>query len=342
MKTARIAVSLFLPSTTKGKETRRDLLLTLTAIACAVSSLLAHAQEFPTNIVRIVLPYSAGGGADGLARGIAQRLSDAWGRQVLIDNKPGANTIIGTEYVAKSPADGHVLLMSEPAFVINPSLYERVPYDPFKDFVPITQLVTVNQMLVLNPSLPVSTMQDLIELARKRPGELNYASFGAGSSSHLNMELLQRMAGIKMHHIPYKGGAQAIVDIAAGRTQMMFGAFGLVLGQWKAGKLRVLAVGTAKRMAQYPDIPAISETVPGFESTSWFGLFAPAGTPPKVIEQINAPLRKIFAGPTFRQRYLDPQGFSPVASSPEAFSRHLKSEAQKWGKVVRDAGVKLR
>ena len=318
------------------------LIRALTALACAAVCVLAQAQEYPARPVRIVVPYSAGGGLDTLARAIAQRLTEAWGQQVLVENKPGGNTIIGTEYVARSDPDGYTLLLTEPALVINASLYSKLAYDPFKDFAPITGLVAVNQALVVNPSLPVKNVGELIELAKKRPGELSYASFGAGSSGHLNMEMFQAMAGIKLNHIPYKGAAPALTDVAAGHVQMMFGSVGVVLAPWKAGRVRMLAVGSARRLAKYPDVPTVAETgLSGFEATAWLGLFGPAGTPREVIGRINAQVQEIFADPAFRGKNLDPQAFEPIVSSPEQFSDYTKSDALKWGKVVRGAGVKF-
>ncbi len=209
-----------------------SLIRVVTALVCAAAACAwAQPQGYPAKPVRVVVPYSAGGGVDTLARAIGQRLSEVWGQPVLVENKPGANTVIGTEHVAKSEPDGYTLLLTEPALVINASLYSKLPYDPFKDFAPITQLVAVNQVLVANPLLPIKNISELIELARKKPGELSYASFGTGSSGHLNMEMFNAMAEIKLNHIPYKGGPPALIDIAAGHVQIMFGAVGLVLRQ---------------------------------------------------------------------------------------------------------------
>ena len=246
-----------------------SLIRVLTALACATVCVLAQAQGYPAKTVRLVVPYSAGGGFDTLARAIGQRLSEAWGQQVLVDNKPGANSIIGTDHVARSEPDGYTLLLAEPALVINSSLYSKLPYDPFKDFSPIAQVVAITHVLVVNPSFPAKNIRELIELAKSKPGELSYASFGTGSSGHLNMEMLQAMAGIKLNHIPYRGAAPALTDIAAGHVQMMFGSVGVVLPQWKAGRVRMLAVGSARRLAQLPDVPTVTEAgVPGFQATS--------------------------------------------------------------------------
>ncbi|HEV8259688.1 MAG TPA: tripartite tricarboxylate transporter substrate binding protein [Burkholderiales bacterium] len=319
-----------------------SLIRPLMLVACAGATVLAQAQGYATKPVRMVVPYSAGGGLDALARAIGERLFEALGQQVLVDNKPGANTVIGTEYVAKSEPDGYTLLLTEPALVINPSLYSKVPYDPFRDFAPITGLVAVNQALVVTPALPVKNIRELIELAKSKPGELTYASFGAGSSGHLNMEMFQAMAGIRLNHIPYKGAAPALTDVAGGHVQMMFGSVGVVRSQWKTGKVRMLAVGSANRLAQYPDVPTVAEAgLAGFEATAWLGLFAPAGTPREVINRVNAEVQKIFADPAFREKNLEPQAFDPIVTSPDRFSEYIKTDALKWGKVVRDAKVKL-
>ena len=314
----------------------------LAALACAVVCLLAQAQGYPAKAVRLVVPTSAGGGLDTLARAIGQRLSEAWGQQVLVENKPGGTFVIGIEYVARSTPDGYTLLVTDASVVINSLLHSKLPYDPVKDLAPITGLVVTNLALVVNPALPVKNIRELIELAKMKPGALSYASFGTGSSAHLSMEMFQAMAGIKLNHIPYKGAAPALIDVAAGHVQMMVGSVGVVLPQWKAGKVRMLAVGSARRSARYPDLPTVAEAgLPGFEATGWFGLFAPAGTPREAVNAINAEVRKIFSDPAFLGKNLDPQAFEPIVSSPEQFSDYMKSEALKWGKVVRDAKVKL-
>lgn len=319
-----------------------SLIRVLTALAWAAVCVFAQAQGYPAKPVRLVVPYAAGGAMDSLARTIGQRLFEAWGQQVLVENKPGASAIIGMDYVAKSAADGYTLLWSDANVVINSLLFSKLPYDPVKDLAPITQLVAIHLGLVVNPSLPVKNIRELIELAKAKPGELNYASVGAGSTMHLSMEILQAMAGIKLNHIPYKGSAPALTDVSAGHVPMMFTSLGSVLPLWKAGKVRLLAVGSARRYTQYPDVPTVAEAgLPGFEVTSWFGLFAPAGTPREIINRVNAELQKIFADPALREKNLDPQGFEPIVSSPERFSEFTKSEALKWGKVVRDAKVKL-
>jgi len=317
------------------------LLRVLTALACAAVCVLAQAQGYPAKTVRLVYPIAAGGGIDALVRTVSQRLSEALGQPVVVENKPGAGGIVGTEYVARSAPDGYTLLVSSPTLVISPILYSKLPYDPFKDFAPITQLIAMNQVVVVNSTLHVKNLRELIDLAKTKPGVLNYASFGIGSSAHLVMEMFQAMAGIKLNHVPYKGGAQALADVIAGQVQITYGTFGVMSSQWKAGKVRVLAVDGARRLAQYPDVPTVAETLPGFESTSWIGLLAPAGTPREAINRITAEVRKILTDPAFREKSMDLQGLEPIVSSPEQFAEYIKSEALKWSKVVRDAKVAL-
>jgi tripartite-type tricarboxylate transporter receptor subunit TctC len=315
---------------------------TLLALAGMMLSAGAQAQAFPAKPVHLVVPYSAGGGADTLARALAQRLSETWGQQVLVENKPGANTAIGAEYVARSAPDGYTVLLIETALVINPSLYAKLPYDPFRDFAPVVGLVAISQALVVHPGVPAKNLPELIQLANTKPGEMSYASFGLGSTGHLNMEMLQQMAGIKLNHIQYKGTAPAMVDVTGGHVNMMFSSTGGVLPHWKSGKVRLIAVGSKARLPQFADIPTVAEAgLAGYEANAWFGIVAPAATPRDVIGRINAGVQKVFAEPAFRDKNLVPQAFEPIAGTPEQFGDYMKAEAQKWGKVARDAKVKL-
>jgi len=302
----------------------------------------APAQNYPSKPVTIIVPASPGGVTDALGRVLAQRFGEAWGQQVIVENKPGANNQIAAEYVAKSPADGHTLFIGpEVTFVVNPSLYGRLGYDPVNDFVPITGLVTINHALIVNPSLPVDNVKDLLALAKAKPGELNYGTFGIGSSGHLNMELLQALAGVKLQAVHYKGATPALTDVMAGHIQMMFISVGSAVPQWKAGKVKLLAVGAAQRMPLLPEAPTVAESgLPGYAAVSWFGLFAPAGTPRPTVDKINGEVRRIFADPDFRESFLDRQYFESIVGTPEDLAAYLKSEEQKWGKVIRDAKVK--
>ena len=309
-------------------------------LALGVSS--AHAQAYPTKPITIIVPAAPGGVTDALGRILAQKFTDAWGQQAIVENKPGANNQIAAEYVAKSAPDGHTLFIGpEVTFVVNPSLYGKLSYDPDKDFTPITGLVRINHAFIVNPSLPAETVRDVIELGRKKPGELNYGTFGIGSSGHLNMELLQALAGVKFQAVHYKGATPALTDVVAGHIQMMFISVGSAVPQVKGGKVKLLAVGAAKRMELLPEAPTVAEGgIPGYEAGSWFGLFAPAGTPRDIVAKVNDQVRRVFAEAEFRKSFLDRQYFESITGTPEDLAAYLKSEEQKWGKVIRDAKVK--
>ena len=316
----------------------------LFVLGCLVSG-LAFAQEgaYPSKTIRIVVPAAPGGVTDILARALAQRYTDAWQQPAVVENRAGGNNVIAAEHVARSTPDGYTLLLTaEATFVIHPALYSKLPYDPVKDFAPITGLVRINHALVTNPSLPAKDLRELIALAKSKPGELSYGSFGTGSSGHVNMEMLQTMAGVKFNHIQYKGATPALTDVAAGHLSMMFISVGSAVPQWKGGKIKWLAVGSSRRLPQYPEIPTVAESgLPGFEATSWFGLFTTGGTPPEVVAKLNAETVRIFNDPAFRQRFLDPQLLEPIATSPGEFAEFIRADAQKWGKVLRDANVRI-
>jgi len=310
----------------------------------AVAGLLAPQvtfAQYPTKPVHIVVPYPAGGAVDAFARVLSQRLSDAWGQQVVVDNRPGASTMIGAEQVAKAPADGYTLLLTaELTLVTVPHLHEKIPYDPIKDFAPITALVSATQALVVNPSLPVNTVKDLIALAKAKPGEITYGSFGIGSTGHLNMEMLQAMTGARFNHIPYNGAGPAMSDVIGGHIGFMFAALSIVKGNVSAGKLRMIGVGSSHRSSEFPDVPTIAESgVPGFEAKSWFGLVAPAGTPADIIKKINQDVAKVINNPAFAKEYLAAQGLEPILGTPEQFAAFIRSETIKWGKIVKDANI---
>jgi tripartite-type tricarboxylate transporter receptor subunit TctC len=262
---------------------------------------------------------------------------------VIVENKPGANNQLAAEYVAKSAPDGYTLFIGpEVTFVVNPSIYARLAYDPVKDFTPITGLVTINHALIVNPAVPAASVQELIDLAKRRPGELNYGTFGIGSSGHLNMEMLQGLAGVKFTAVHYKGATPALTDVIAGHIQLMFISVGSAVPQWRDHKVRILAVGAAKRLAGLPEIPTVAESgLPGYEAVSWFGLFGPAGLAPDVVEKLNREIRRIFADPAFQKAFLEPQFFESIAGSPDDLAAYLKSEAAKWGRVIRDAKIKV-
>jgi tripartite-type tricarboxylate transporter receptor subunit TctC len=315
----------------------------LALVALLACSGAVQAQTFPTKSITIVVPAAPGGVTDTLGRMLAKRFTEAWGQQAIVENRPGANNQIAAEYVAKAPPDGYTLLIGpEVTFTVNPFVYSKLAYDPVKDFAPISGLVTINHALIVHPSLPVANVGDLIALARKKPGELNYGTFGVGSSGHLNMELFEALARVKFVPVHYKGATPALTDVIAGHIQMMFISVGSAVPQWRDGKVKLLAVGAAKRIAGLPDVPTLAEGgLAGYEAVSWFGLFAPAGTPRDVIDKLNAEVRRLLEDPDIRKNFLDRQFFESIAGTPEQLGDYLASEARKWSKIVRDAGIKV-
>ena len=300
----------------------------------------AFAQTYPLKPIRIVVPYPPGGFNDTLGRTLAAKFQEAWGQPVFVENKPGANTVIGSDYVAKSQPDGYTLLIVAFPFAVTPSLLKAMPYDTLKDFQPVILAATSPNLLVVNPEVPIHTVKELIAAAKAKPQSLSYASTGNGSSNHISMELFKSLAGVDIVHIPYKGSAPAVTDLLGGQVQVMFDNVPNVLPHVKAGKLRALAVSGATRTPLAPDVPTVAEAgVPGYELTVWFGLVAPAATPREVVQKLNAESLRILAMPDVRERFLA-QGVEPQGSTPEQFAEHIRSQMAKWSKVVRDAGVK--
>ncbi len=308
----------------------------------SLSAAGARSQTYPAKPVTVVVSLAAGGVADVIARAIGQRLSDEWGQPILIENKGGANTQLAAAYVAKSAPDGYTLLLTpEYTFTANPFLYRKLSYDPNKAFTPVSGLANVHLALVVHPALPVKNVKDFIALAKAKPGELNYGTPGVGSSSHLTMELFQAKAGVKLNSIQYKGAGPALTDVIAGHIQAMFVSIGLVIEPWKAGQLRALGVGSGARLARLPELPAIAETLPEFESTVWFGLFAPSGTPPDIVTKINGAVQRILADPAFDQKYLAPNSYARMSGSPARFSEIIAKDAERWSKVIQDARIAI-
>jgi tripartite-type tricarboxylate transporter receptor subunit TctC len=303
----------------------------------------AGAQTYPSRPITVVVPASPGGVTDMLGRILAKRLTEKWGQQVIVENKPGANNQIAAEFVAKAAPDGYTLFIGpETTFVVNPSIYPRLNYDPVKDFTPITGLISINQALTVNPALPVNSVKELLALAKSKPSELDYGTFGIGSSSHLNMALLESAAGVKLTPVHYKGATPALTDVMAGHIQLMFISVGSAVPQWKAGKVRILAVGARQRLEGLPEVPTVAESgLPGFEAVSWFGLYGPAGLPPDIVAKINTEVRALFADAEVRKTFLAPQFFESLVDSPAELAGFLATEAKKWGKVIRDAKIKV-
>jgi tripartite-type tricarboxylate transporter receptor subunit TctC len=299
------------------------------------------AQPYPAKPIRLIVPYPPGGGTDIVGRIVAQKLSESLGQQVVVDNRGGATGSIGAELASKSPPDGYTILMGNIApNAINVSLQPKLPYDPVADFAPVSLAAATPNILVVHPTLPVKTVKELIALAKMRPGELNYPSAGVGSSSHLAGELLAILTGIKIVHIPYKGGGPAMIDTISGEMQMMFATMPAAMPHVKAGRVRPVAVTTAKRSGTLPELPTIAETgIKGYEASTWYGVLAPAKTPRPIVERLHGEIVRMLAVPDMRER-LAAQGFEPVGSTPEEFAAYIKSEIVKWGKVIRTAGIK--
>ncbi|MGO9697872.1 MAG: Bug family tripartite tricarboxylate transporter substrate binding protein [Xanthobacteraceae bacterium] len=316
-------------------------LLVLGAVVASLAG--AAAQQYPAKTITLVVPAAPGGVTDILARSLGQRFRESFGQPVVVENKPGASNQIAAEYVARSSGDGYTLLVSPEATVaINPYLFGKLRYDAAKDFVPVAGLVKIHQALVTNPSVPAHSVADFIALAKKQPGSLNYGTYGVGSTGHLNMEMFEAMAAVQLVAIHYKGATPALTDVIAGHIQAMFISVGSAIQPWKAGELNLLAVGSKERLASLPDIPTIAEGgLSGFEAASWFGLFAPAGTPPAIVDQLNAQTQRVLAEPGFRAAVLDPQFFEPMVGSPQEFADFIKADAEKWRRVIRVANVKV-
>ncbi len=301
----------------------------------------ASSQGFPSKPIHFVVPYPAGGPLDTVARLLGQKVSESVKQPVIVDNKPGAGGNIGADAVAKSPPDGYTILMGAVAtHAINPTLYANIPYDPVKDFAPVTQVASTPNVLVVNPSLPVRDVREFIAYAKAHPGQLNFGSGSTGSAGHLAGELFKTMAGVQMVHVPYKGAGPAMQDLIGGQIQLMFDNLASSLGQIRAGKVRALAVTTAKRSSLAPELPTIAESgLPGFDISTWFGVFAPGGTPPAVVARLHDEFARALAAPDVREKMLN-LGAEPVGNTPAQFAAYIRSEAEKYARLVRASGAK--
>lgn len=317
---------------------RRSMLRMAAAAASAGSLLMAGAAQ-PVSPLRIVVPFAAGGGTDLIARLLADDMTRSLGRTVVVDNKPGAGTIIGTDAVAKSPPDGNTLLMATFAHAVNPALQARLPYDTDKAFAAVALVGTSPNVLVVRPDRPWRMVGDVLQAARANPGKLTYGSFGNGTSAHLAGALFAELAKVQLTHVPYKGSGPAITDLLGGQIDMMFTTVASVAQHVAAGKLRAVAVTSAMRSAAWPNIPTIAEAgVAGYQTESWYGLYAPAGTPAAVITQLHAAVQKAVQAETFRRRVAD-EGLEPSTGGPEALDRYVRTEQARWRTVVRDARI---
>lgn len=319
----------------------RALLGVLAAIGlCGPFDAGAAAPAYPDRPVRLIVGFPPGGAADILGRIAAQRLTEALGQQVVVDNRGGAGGLIATETAARANPDGYTLLFTSIPHVINPHLYRQVTYDAVKDFLPIVQFVSVPLMMAANMSFPAKSVKEVIALARSKPGEINYASGGSGSSGHLAMELFKSMSGTQMNHVPYKGTGPLITDLIAGQVSITISSAVPLSPQVKAGKLRGLAVTGPRRSPSFPDLPAIAETVRGYEVVNWFGILAPAGTPRAIVSRINKELNAALAIPALKER-LAAQGADAVGGGPEEFGRVIRADFAKWAKVVKESGARV-
>ena len=320
----------------------RAAVLALCALALTAGAAGAVAQGYPNKPVRLVVPFPPGGPLDSVGRQIAQKLTEAWGQPVVVDNRPGAGGNIGADLVAKSAPDGYTVVMGAlSTHAVNPSLYPSMPYDAVRDFAPITLVAVTPNVLVVNPSLPVNSVQELVAYARARPGKLSFGSGSNGSAGHLAGELFKVDAGVEMVHIPFKGGAPATQALLAGDTQLMFDNLANAMPQVKAGKLRALAVTTAQRSKLAPELPTMAEAgLPGFDISTWFGLLAPAGTPPGVVARWNADVTRILDAPEMRER-LAAQGAEAAPTTPAAFAQFIAAELAKYARIVKASGAKV-
>jgi tripartite-type tricarboxylate transporter receptor subunit TctC len=310
------------------------------AAAITLFPLPLAAAAFPVKPVRLIVPFPPGAFNDQLARTLSQKLGERWKQPVVVDNRPGASTVIGTDLAARAPADGHTLLIVSFAFAVNPSLHRSLPFDTGQDFTPVVLAAGTPNILVVHPGLPARSVKDLVQLARERPGRLDYATAGNGTSNHLCTELFKSLAGVDLVHVPYKGSAPAVTDLLGGQVQVMFDNAPNVLPHVRAGKLRALAVSTAARSAFAPDLPAVAETVPGFDVEVWFGVVAPAGVPRQVIGRLNADINAVLALPEVKNRFAE-QGVRVIGGSPESFGAYLQAQRRRWAKVVKDAGLQV-
>ena len=313
----------------------------LAALALAIFAGGAAADEYPGKPIRLVVPYPPGSVTDLLARVIAQKLTESWKQPVVVENRGGGGSVIGTEIVAKAPSDGYTLLIVAPDLAINQSLRSKLPYDAEKSFAPVALLVFSPTVLCVNPSLPVNNLRELIAYAKSRPGQLSYASGGNGTGAHLAMELLKNIAGIEIVHVPYKGVAAAVTAVLAGEVQVAFAQMSTARPQFLAGKLRALAVSSSTRSRAMPDLPSVAEAgLPGFKADVWFGVVAPAGTPGAIVSRLNSEIGQIMRAPDVQQQLL-PQGIEPATGTPAEFAAFISVEIAKWAEVVKRTGARV-
>ena len=309
----------------------------------ALGSLDASAQAYPSKPVRMIVPSAPGGVTDILARTVGQKLAETWGQPVVVENRPGAGQIIGAEVVAKASSDGYTFIVSDAStFVINPFLYSKLPYDAVRDFTPVVVLAQASPVLAIGASVPASNLQELITLAKAKPGSLSYGSMGSGNYNHISMEQLKQLAGIDIVHVPYKGSSPALTDLLSGQIAVFLVNLSVVEPHAKSGKLKIIAAATAKRLALRPDLPTVAESgFPGFESGTWFGVLGPANVPKDIVAKLHTDVTRIVAVPEFREQNITKLGLESVPISPEQFGQVIKSDLERWGRLVKATGAKV-
>lgn len=320
---------------------RRRALVWLCAATLSVGQAFAQSDAYPLRSVRLVVPFPPGGFNDQLARILGQKLHESWGQTVVVENRPGGGSQIGTQAVATAASDGYTLLIASFAFAVNPALYSKLPYDTLRDFTPVILCAATPNLLVVGNEVPVKSVKELVALAKSKPGELAYASAGLGSSNHLSMEMLKARAGIDLIHVPYKGSAPAVIDVVGGRVQAMFDNAPNVLPQVRSGKLRALAVTSPRRFALMPELPTVAESgIRDFEVSVWFGIVAPARTPQSIVDRVNKEINRILLLPEVQSTFRL-QGVESIGGSPQQFAVHLRNQMTKWSGVVKEAGIRL-
>lgn len=321
-------------------------LRTLAAAGVLAFPSVAHAQNYPTKTITIVVTAAAGGVTDVVARAIGQRLSEAWGQQIIIENRGGGAHILGASAVANAAPDGHTLMVAEAGtFVINPALYPRdkIPFDPDNAFAPITGLVRIHHAMIANPAFPAQSVADVIAMAKARPNSITYGTAGVGSGPHVNIARLQHVAGIRMVPVHYRGATPSLNDVMGGHTNMMLISVSSALPNFRAGQVKMLGIGSPKRLAEVPDVPTIAESgnLPGFIAGTWFGMATTGGTPPAIVKKIHAEVIKIIAEPAFRERFLKKQLYEPMTSTPEEFRDYIRNELKTWARVIKEQNLAI-
>ncbi len=318
----------------------RTTAVVISLVASVLAPSIADAQNWPTRPVRLISPFAPGGGADITSRAVAQKLSTSLGQQVLVENRGGAGGMIGVDIATKAPADGYTIVMGTIGpIAINPSLYKKMTYDPMRDLIPVSQAANALNVLVVHPSLPAKNVKEMIAIAKTRPGQMNYGSSGPGATDHLSGELFNVLAGVKMVHVPYKGGAPAMLDLVSGNVQVVFSTVSTAIAAMDSKRVRPLAMTGSQRFELMPELPTVAEAgLKGFEVNNWYGIFLPTGTPKEIVTRLNADVVKALAAPDVKKRLLE-AGIVATSSSPEGFTAYVKAEATKWAKVIKDANI---